>query len=99
MKIQSEQEIVEALEAARAETARLEKFLADRVSLPAGQRLAIDLHQKLCLGQGIGRCDWGNGGSWDSNYEMKEYLKKAEEILEFTSAKEALAILAVATGR
>lgn len=99
MNMKTENELAAEIEEARLALEKLQTALADRQAMSPEKRLAIDLHELMCSGRLVGRCDWGNGGTWDTNYEMKEYFTKAEKLLAITTAAEALAIVEVVKGR
>lgn len=99
MKFKTEAEIIAEINEARIVVEKLQQSLPDRQEMDPAERLAMDLHAITCPGIYVGRCDWGNGGGWDRNYEMKDYLERASNLLTVTTHENALEMLRMGLGR
>lgn len=98
-KVATEDQLTKDIADLQNQLEEAQRKLAERQSLPEEQRLALDLHDIMCGHQITGRCEWGMNGSWDTNYEMKQYLTKAQRLLDYISYDEAIKVVSIAFGR
>lgn len=95
MDIKTEAEIAKNIEEARIAVEKLQQSLTDRQEMDPAERLAMDLHAVTC----IGRCEWGWGGTWNTDFEMKTHLERATNLLAVTTHEKAMETVTLALGR
>lgn len=95
MKLKTEAAIAQEIADAKANLETLQEKLAERQAMEPAKRLAMDLHEVTC----IGRCEWGWGGDWNTDFEMKGHLERATNLLAVTTHEQAMETVRIALGR
>lgn len=79
-----------------AKTTRIRARLARMEGNPEAKELATRLHEVECNFDHNEHCGWQwEANNWNSGYAHREYLRKAESILETKTLSEALTEIGV----